>query len=103
MTDVLARPYVKKLVRKLRHLETKTERSRRLREDGRCIVCGKVRDGKRGLRCDGCADLAVALATTHKARRAERGLCIDCGGRKEGKTLRCDSCRLKSQGRRKNR
>ncbi len=66
----------------------------RKREKGLCMHCGKVPPVKDRVLCKECSAMKSAVLRRMRNRRKEQGLCTECGKVPEGKTLRCDKCRL---------
>ena len=72
----------------------------RKREKGLCMHCGKVPPVKDRVLCKECSAMKSAVLRSWRMREStkaflEQGLCtFECGKVPEGKTLRCDKCRL---------
>lgn len=68
------------------------------RAEGRCITCLKTRAAKDKSRCTrclkkNCKHSKPRTRATYHARK-EVGLCVHCGGPKEGKFVKCKQCRI---------
>ena len=66
----------------------------RKREKGLCTHCGKVPPVKDRVFCKECSAMKSAVLRRIYNERKREGLCTECGKVPEGKTLRCDKCRV---------
>lgn len=62
---------------------------------GICERCGNNGPVATKRMCAGCRDRANKITRSLKKRLAMHGLCVDCGRRDTGNTLKCEECRAR--------
>ena len=73
------------------------ERTRALKTAGRCPACAvKLPKGYEYTWCPKCLEAHARNRRVARAERAEQGLCVQCGGKREDEQfLMCNACRTK--------